>query len=610
MKIQHLAVIFVIIIVPISLVLSMYISNQIKTINYQGDYNSKLLDATYDGIKAFQLNTANNSYSTISNSKIRDIEAAISTFYASLATNFGSNGYSKETLQQYTPALLFTLYDGYYIYSNNYNTETGNYEYGLKPFIYYSCRYKSGSNYDFVVNYTLDNTITIIGTVNNEYVTKTGHLLNLSDEDKKTYTDLKDIATTNPDSNEYSVANLPENKREILTETLITLDTDETGTYKKPEIASYQYIIYNNQKIYKDNDISSDTAEQRRFFYYTSAYTKEYINSLEMIADLNKHLDSSYNYFYSDSAYKYYLEAIEFTDWVTGPESNLKSIEISNAVDNAGNSITDWASDISNKCVFDISATNDPLKSDSVFNEHRRNVIRKSIETNLVSAIANFNKHTVISYEFATPELGEEEWDKIENNISMVTFLQGMSIGGKVYSNYCVVSNDTNQETVSNDSIYIIDSTGTYHKPGCKTLISKLNSGEVTIKGAYASSDFQRKTVSLTGSDANAGAQLTGTDEGTYAFYYPQVAKEYDSSSNTYVGSSTACYDCIVTLADTYSTDEIISGEVKDKNIDGNVTEKIKITDLKGTNLQKVYLRALARVRYDLYMTNGYFGVN
>lgn len=172
MKLQHIIIIFVIIVVPISLVLSMYINTQIRTINNQTKYDNMLINATYDGIKAFQLNTANNMYSTISNSKIRDIEAAVSVFFSSLATNMGASGFSQDDLKPYIPAIMFNLYDGYYIYSNFYDTEyknedgsKGAYRYGLKPFIYYSCRYVKGSDYDFVVNYTLDNTITVIGTV-------------------------------------------------------------------------------------------------------------------------------------------------------------------------------------------------------------------------------------------------------------------------------------------------------------------------------------------------------------------------------------------------------------------------------------------------------------
>ena len=93
MKLQHLAIIFVIIMLPISMVISEYIQTQIDTIHLQTLYTSKLQTATHDAIKAFQLNTLNNKYSTVSDSKIRDIEASISTFYNSLGVELGASGY-------------------------------------------------------------------------------------------------------------------------------------------------------------------------------------------------------------------------------------------------------------------------------------------------------------------------------------------------------------------------------------------------------------------------------------------------------------------------------------------------------------------------------------
>lgn len=80
-KAQHLAIIFIIIILPISLVLSNYIQSQIDTITLQTQYNSRLYESTYDAVQAFQINTVNNRYSSISDSKIRDIEASVNTFY-------------------------------------------------------------------------------------------------------------------------------------------------------------------------------------------------------------------------------------------------------------------------------------------------------------------------------------------------------------------------------------------------------------------------------------------------------------------------------------------------------------------------------------------------
>ena len=605
MKLQHIIIIFVIIVVPIALVLSMYINMQIKTINNQTKYDNILINASYDGIKAFQLNTANNMYSTISNSKIRDIEAAVNVFFNSLATNMGTSGYSQDDLKPYIPAIMVNLYDGYYIYSNYYDTEydgngdgvKGEYRYGLKPFVYYSCRYKKeGQNTDFVVNYTLDNTITIIGTIKGKYVVKTGHLLLEND-------DVED---------------------EILNENLIIL-SDESTENVNPRAESFQYIVYNSQKIYKDNNDAAfvngkddtGTLGRIRYFYYSSEYKKDYVTNPKTIRYLNEHLvneNGKWN-LQSDSAKKYYAESlnnddpygttdfegnkISFTNWV---KKYLGDIKASDAVDSAGNPIitnengsensnVGFASNLGDTKIFDISSTNNPLDSGSAFNEHRRNVIRRSIETNLVSAIATFTAHTVIGYEFAMPQLSENEWNKIENNVCMLTFLEGIPIGAKVYNNYCVVSNNTNQETVGNDSIFIVDSNGEYHKPGCLKLIENLKSNNVTITGAYASSEFQRKTVFITGEDSNAHSQLLGgdVDSGKYAYYYPEAY--------------TPCYSCMVSASKAYSTDDIIADTVKDTS-----GSKVNITNLGGTNLRQRYLSALARSKYNLYITNGYFG--
>ena len=218
MRLQHLAVIFVIIILPIALVLSTYINNHITTIERQIQYDTKLANSTYDAMKAFQINTFNNRYSTLNNSKIRDIEAGISTFYRTFGSSMGVANYGAEGLQLYTPAILCTLYDGYYIYTKYYDTELEDYTYGLKPLISYSCRYVSGSNYDFIVNYTLDNRITVIGTVNGESITKSGSLIS------------EDLS--------YSIIG-----EDRLEEQLLTINNDG-----RPEVKTYPYIIYGNER--------------------------------------------------------------------------------------------------------------------------------------------------------------------------------------------------------------------------------------------------------------------------------------------------------------------------------------------------------------------------
>ena len=178
MKLQGLAVIAIIIILPMTIILSSYSQSQIKTLQLQTQYDSKLQNATYDAIKAFQLNMSNSSTSDLANSKMRDIKASVNTFYNSLASHFNIIWYGTAVLQNYVPAIVYTLYDGYYIYSAYDNTldaedkfdENASYKngesiYGLKPYIYYSCRYKPNDNSDFVITYSLDSYITIQGII-------------------------------------------------------------------------------------------------------------------------------------------------------------------------------------------------------------------------------------------------------------------------------------------------------------------------------------------------------------------------------------------------------------------------------------------------------------
>ena len=117
MKLQALGVIFVIIIVPLILVLSYYLSLQIDTITNQNKYDSALLGATHDAMASFEINTANEDLSTVSDSLRTIIEASTNVFINTLATNMGISNASKSYLEPYLPALLYTLYDGYYIYS-------------------------------------------------------------------------------------------------------------------------------------------------------------------------------------------------------------------------------------------------------------------------------------------------------------------------------------------------------------------------------------------------------------------------------------------------------------------------------------------------------------
>ncbi len=120
MRLQGMSIVFALVSLPIILVIAYYISLQIDTINLQSQYNANLLDATYDSLSAFELNTANEDLSTVSDSLRTIIEASSNIFMNTLSTNFGMSNASKSHLEPFIPAVLYTLYDGYYIYAPTY----------------------------------------------------------------------------------------------------------------------------------------------------------------------------------------------------------------------------------------------------------------------------------------------------------------------------------------------------------------------------------------------------------------------------------------------------------------------------------------------------------
>ena len=576
MKLQYLAIVFIIIIMPISMVLSSYMQNQIDAIEFQTLFDNSLINATYDAIKAFQINTTNNMYSSISDSKIRDIEASVSTFFNSLATSMEDYVASASELHDFVPALLFTLYDGYYIYTsydNVYSTigadedkkvqiniDGNNYQNGLKPYVYYSAKYKLRNGNIIVVNYTLDNEITVYGDFggNEGYVTKSGYLIN------------PDLVTNVNTGSKTLIYDGIQIEPEELTEHLITIENQETGETKGDD---YRYIFYQNQKIYQDHDDSgnllyNEDGTPRIFWYVNDAAIREYAQECNML---------------STSAFDYYYEAQEFSNWV---RDNLGDIEQGDTIKNEdgvttiGEDTTYLSENTGNEKIFYTDENNDPLLSSSIFNSHRIAVIRKSIETNLSTVIANYSSASL--YNYAMPVMSEEDWYKILNNVSLVSFLQGLSIGYNYYNYYTVITNNINKEVVTADNIYIIvkeqgSNSREYHKPSCEELIQGVLNGKLEIIGAYPIASFQRQTVRISEADLR--------------HYYLQAC-----------GGDvlTGCYNCIVNATAEYDIDDIIDGTIEHYEDENNVL----YTENQIEEIRTAYLKALARERYDLYKSN------
>ena len=616
MKLQYIAVLFVIIILPISLVMSSYIQNQIDAITLQTAYDKNLISATYDAVVAFQLNTTNNKYSSISDSKIRDIEASVNTFYNSLNTSMMEYAQAAKDLETYIPAMLFTLYDGYYIYTSydNVYSKVGegedeevqitldgkNYQNGLKPYVYYSAKYKLQNGNIIVVNYTLDNEITVYGDVGNGngYVTKSGYLINpqyVTDIDKDSKT-LK----YGKGNNKITI------KPEKLTEHLITLNDKGIATE-----GDYNYIFYQNKKIYQN---VGDTSEIEYFWY--DNYMKTVVNDPDIKAYLEstKKYSDDGNTIMSTSAFDYYYEAWDFSlNWVikylgkitqantVKNEDGITEIGIDNIdyVDSETGEVKKYLSeDTGNNPIFDTTkSNNDPLLSDSVFNNHRLAVIRRTIETSLNTVISNY--HTTTLYDYAMPVISDDDWYRILNNVSMVTFMQGMTIGYRYYSNYAIVTNNVNKEVVKTENVYIVVEDGNgnreYHQPGCKELLDNIQNKKIE---AYPTASFQRQSI-----------RVSENSEDDIHFYYQTRGVE---DSNGIVNNKkilTGCYNCIVNATANYDIDDIISGndlidfQNKIEN-GGDGTVAYKISNNAYQKVRTAYLTALARERYDLYKSN------
>ncbi|MEI3401315.1 MAG: hypothetical protein V8R51_02790 [Clostridia bacterium] len=537
MRIQDLAIVFLIIILPISIILAAYTQYQIQTINAQTLYDNKLSSATYDAIRAFQINTGENKLSDLNNSRVRDLEASVSTFRNSVMSTFALDGYSQDDLNSYIPALVYTLYDGFYIYSPyknmNYRYETqknpngtdktdskenvlydkekpkdgnGDNIYGLKPYISYSCRYRKGDNIDVIITYALDNHITVQGMIGNEYVNRDGYLIDnidISDTGEVTY-------------------NGVEIKTEQLKEHIPLYDNSTT----------YSYIKLQGMKFYLDKKQQGKEKVIARLNENTLTVQCENAKDSDTYEKYREFIEEK-----NTLAKDYYKDAYNFTEWFKN-ESGLVNLTYDDAYDtvvdedgtvNSGKKV--WEGNTTP--IFQFSDSTGPnIENElSSFNQHRLAVIRHKIEVNLAIAIANYNNYSGANNVFQMPDLKENEWDYIIHNISLISFLQGLPIGGKLYNGYSIVTNSESEEVVLEQNIYILCEDENHKKEYCRIGDRNIsNNGTLTIAvGNYAQDvgsagrlnlDFRRDVI-------------TNNDSGRTFYYYP--IQDYNPSYNSIV---------------------------------------------------------------------------
>lgn len=597
MKLQNMTVIFIIIMIPIILVVSYYIGLQINTITMQKNYTVKLQTAAKDSIQALEINTVewNSASSNLADSKRRDVLAAINTFTTSLANGMGIGGAGKGRIQTYIPAIVYTMYDGYYIYSASlmkdqdtdkdgltqfekdtsgkdtgnikYNTEgTSSYQYILKPYSPYSARY-ANENVDVTVNYTLDNYIRVYGKVGtgdeDKSVAKEGYLVVYdSDEGVKNVTS-------------GSISGIKYRGAEIKPETL------KENVYADGNVKEYPYIydqydnkLYwngsnyfsvdkSNKKVYLQNALpegdagfsitnrfrkisipmlnGSEWTVQKVFqilnpggdfkFYYENESGAFVEFTAEDVLD-NVKKDEDY------SAINYCVESYVFTRWVTGKLKDIKVGDMQSLTEGQYNNVE------SEKYIFRINENNNPdpendtAYAESVLAQHKKDIIINTIEKNLSQATAQAQEMNP-NYEYRLPQLSYDEWEQALSNISIIAFMQGMPIGLKYYNNYAIATSTLNKEFVDPDELYFAGTDDQYyHQRQCEQATGSDYVG-------YRSIDYVTKSYEK-------------SDNGTTStkYYYPHA-----NSTN----SELECYYCLVNRS-TYKNNGRWNGNLLYKN--------------------------------------------
>lgn len=601
MKLQNMTVIFIIIMIPIILVVSYYIGLQINTITMQKNYTVKLQTAAKDSIQALEINTVewNSASSNLADSKRRDVLAAINTFTTSLANGMGIGGAGKGRIQTYIPAIVYTMYDGYYIYSASlmkdqdtdkdgltqfekdtsgkdtgnikYNTEgTSSYQYILKPYSPYSARYAKG-NVDVTVNYTLDNYIRVYGTVDGEYQTKEGYLVVCDSNSNEGVNNVKN----------GRISEIKYRGADIKPETL-----KENVYIVGEEVKEYPYIYdqYDN-KLYWDgsNYFSVDKYNNKVYlqkalpeedagFSITNRFRKISIPVENRQGELTVQKvfqilnpEGGYYFYFQDesgnlqlytrnnligevevkneqdfSAINYCVESYVFTQWVT---KNLGNITVGDMQSGDMQSLTEgqYNNVDKNANIFEISKDNnpDPENDDayakSVLAQHKKDIIINTIEKNLSQATAQAQKMNP-NYEYRLPQLSYDEWEQALSNISIIAFMQGMPIGLKYYNNYAIATSTLNKEFVDPDELYFAGTDDQYyHQRQCEQATGSDYVG-------YRSIDYVAKSYEV--------------ENDTTKYYYPHA-----NSTN----SELECYYCLVNRS-TYKNNGRWNGNLLYKN--------------------------------------------
>ena len=419
MKIQHWAIIFIIIILPFSIICRNTISKKNLLLRDETRINNIVDNATYDAVSQIIEISEELGYGKNIPITKSVADAAIDRFFNTLSVNFNlpiGRELAEDYFCRYIPAIIIVGYDGLYVYS--YEETNNGYEFTLKPKIPYSYEYTlPGTTKTVTINFTLDNYVSMYFPDDAFFV---GAPFDNESGDYKVYEDgtyeLSGYVGDILDTNQNGIDDYGEKIEEIRyrddgSTYTVLVDYDPYGVLSIGSRTDRENYIRNTLPMFTDNltyilKVWRDTGSG------VSPNTATYLSMLT-------NDDANQDYVYDDD----------------------------------GNILTNA----------------------SEFHQLRRETI-----INLITSVLReeFNQHNSYSdllglnYDFNIPNIGRDQWNNTINDISVLAFFQGMPIGmDSYYNNYSLGGTRIVQsyymyaERVKDDSGAIHK---VYHKEYCR----------------------------------------------------------------------------------------------------------------------------------------------
>ncbi len=519
MKLQGMTILYILIIIPMLIVISLTLSGYKSQLNNNLKYDSELTGAVNDAITAFELNSASQDYSNVSDNFTSLVEASVNVFSRSIATRLNMTNADESLMNRYFPLALFTGYSGYYIHSPTYspivvkNPNTGQAAFSSDADSKKILEKDEGSYFPDETSRSLQYTPVLLKHKNNDNTSDNSVKVTTSKDFNNNIKAKQEIDYSLKQMIPYTLELEKDNDNKILLNFTLDNYISFTGkingiTYNKSgfllnndtsiELKQGNTVIYNIKKLNNDLPIHHLTY----FDEYVDDYLENELAKYDKSVDLKNQLltltvqdgsnesvsivlnpkvySEGYETYITDKktkmtgqfayqkqqldAIKYYIKAANFSNFVYKnlsdyTENDIKEIDLSG--EDAKYEKYFLKYDKKNQEKF-FSTDKNVLDSNSTFNEVKRKAIRNSVQYDLIIATLNYN-YLVSSSDFllTLPVITDNDWDRLVENISFTAFLQGLSIGNnKKYNNYAIATSTMNEFVINPDTIYFSDING------------------------------------------------------------------------------------------------------------------------------------------------------